>query len=127
MSGVSEGAAERPSGALMRAWLSRNLARWPQNRWVLDAARPRGNDHRMAIRTQCLCIDTADRPARIAAFVGWCRTVEQDAQVSLVPPEGSLRTATLPNLPFFEVPVLADNIETLQAEPWPLTRTRRRF
>jgi hypothetical protein len=61
----------------------------------------------MAIRIQCLCIDTAD-PARIAAFwesaLGWRRTFENDDQVCLEPPEGSPEDGIAPDLLFLRVP-----------------------
>ena len=46
----------------------------------------------MPLRIQCVCVDTAD-PARLASFwqsaLGWRRTLEQDGEVVLEPPEGS--------------------------------------
>ena len=61
----------------------------------------------MAIRIQCLCIDTAD-PAKIAAFwesaLGWRRTFEADDQVCLEPPEGSPEDGIAPDLVFLRVP-----------------------
>jgi len=61
----------------------------------------------MGIRIQCLCIDTAD-PARIASFweaaLGWRRTWEEEDQVCLEPPEGSLEDGIAPDLVFLKVP-----------------------
>jgi len=61
----------------------------------------------MAIRIQCLCIDTAD-PGRIAAFwesaLGWRRTFDDDDQVCLEPPEGSPEDGVAPDLLFLRVP-----------------------
>jgi hypothetical protein len=54
-----------------------------------------------------LCIDTAD-PARIASFweaaPGWRRTWEEEDQVCLEPPEGSLEDGIAPDLVFLKVP-----------------------
>lgn len=61
----------------------------------------------MDIRIQCLCIDTAD-PARTAGFwesaLGWRRTWEDDDQVCLEPPQGSLEDGIAPDLVFLKVP-----------------------
>jgi hypothetical protein len=61
----------------------------------------------MAIRIQCLCIDTAD-PSGIAAFwesaLGWRRTFENDDQVCLEPAEGSPEDGIAPDLVFLRVP-----------------------
>ncbi len=61
----------------------------------------------MAIRIQCLCIDSGD-PARIAAFwesaLGWRRTFENESQVCLEPPEGSPEDGIVPDLLFLRVP-----------------------
>jgi catechol 2,3-dioxygenase-like lactoylglutathione lyase family enzyme len=61
----------------------------------------------MAIRIQCLCIDTAD-PARIASFwaaaLGWRRTGEEEGQVCLEPAEGSPEDGLVPDLLFLKVP-----------------------
>jgi predicted enzyme related to lactoylglutathione lyase len=62
---------------------------------------------RMNLRIQCLCVDTAD-PARLATFwqsaLGWRRTVEQDDEVVLEPPEGSREDGIVPDLLFLRVP-----------------------
>jgi hypothetical protein len=54
-----------------------------------------------------LCIDTAD-PVRIARFwesaLGWRRTFEDDDQVCLEPPAGSLEDGIAPDLVFLKVP-----------------------
>lgn len=75
------------------------------NRWTLPALLAK--DQGMAIRIQCLCIDTPD-PARIAAFwesaLGWRRTFEQDDQVCLEPAEGSPEDGIVPDLLFLKVP-----------------------
>jgi len=61
----------------------------------------------MQLRIQCLCIDTAD-PAGLAAFwqsaLGWRRTLEQDDEVVLEPPEGSPEDGVVPDLLFLRVP-----------------------
>lgn len=61
----------------------------------------------MNIRIQCLCVDTED-PARIAQFwaaaLGWRQTFEDDAQVCLEPPVGSLEDGIAPDLIFLKVP-----------------------
>ncbi|MGN6177221.1 MAG: VOC family protein [Streptosporangiaceae bacterium] len=61
----------------------------------------------MTLRIQCTCIDTAD-PARLAAFwqsaLGWRRTLEQDDEVVLEPPEGSPEDGVAPDLLFLRVP-----------------------
>ena len=62
---------------------------------------------RMTLRIQCMCIDTTD-PARLAAFwqsaLGWRRTLEQDDEVVLEPPEGSPEDGVAPDLLFLRVP-----------------------
>ena len=78
-------------------------------RWAksLDAARASGDDQRMTIRIQCLCIDTAD-PGTIAAFwesaLGWRRTLDEADEVCLEPPEGSPENGIAPDLLFLRVP-----------------------
>src|SRR5262249_51264912 len=61
----------------------------------------------MAIRIQCLCIDTPD-PARIAAFwesaLGWRRTWERENEVCLEPAAGSPEDGIVPDLLFLKVP-----------------------
>lgn len=61
----------------------------------------------MAIRIQCLCIDTPD-PGKIAGFweaaLGWRRTFDRDDQVCLEPPEGSPEDGIVPDLLFLRVP-----------------------
>src|SRR5215471_15403926 len=61
----------------------------------------------MAIRIQCLCIDTA-APARIASFwesaLGWRRTWTEEDQVCLEPPAGSAEEGIAPDLVFLRVP-----------------------
>jgi hypothetical protein len=63
--------------------------------------------HRMNLRIQCLCIDTAN-PAVLAAFwqsaLGWRRTFERDDEIVLEPPEGSLEDGIVPDLLFLRVP-----------------------
>jgi hypothetical protein len=60
----------------------------------------------MAIRIQCLCIDSID-PGKIAAFwesaLGWRRTLDEDDQVCLEPPEGSPENGIAPDLLFLRV------------------------
>jgi catechol 2,3-dioxygenase-like lactoylglutathione lyase family enzyme len=61
----------------------------------------------MALRIQCLCVDTAD-PARLVAFwqsaLGWRRTFEQEDQIVLEPPKGSPEDGIVPDLLFLRVP-----------------------
>ncbi len=61
----------------------------------------------MALRIQCLCIDTTD-PARLAAFwqsaLGWRRTSADDDEVVLEPPAGSPQDGVAPDLLFLRVP-----------------------
>lgn len=61
----------------------------------------------MALRIQCVCIDTTD-PARLAAFwqsaLGWRRTYERDHEVVLEPPAGSPEDGVSPDLLFLRVP-----------------------
>src|SRR5215471_2955395 len=61
----------------------------------------------MDLRIQCLCIDTAD-PAGLAGFwqsaLGWHRTHEEDGEVVLEPPKGSLEDGVVPDLLFLRVP-----------------------
>jgi catechol 2,3-dioxygenase-like lactoylglutathione lyase family enzyme len=80
---------------------------WPLISKSLDAGRLPGNDQRMAIRIQCLCVDTGD-PARVAAFweaaLGWRRTFEEEDQVCLEPPAGSPEDGIVPDLLFLKVP-----------------------
>ncbi len=61
----------------------------------------------MAIRVQCLCIDTSD-PAKIASFwqsaLGWRRTFEEEDEVVLEPPDGSPEDGVVPDLLFLKVP-----------------------
>jgi catechol 2,3-dioxygenase-like lactoylglutathione lyase family enzyme len=61
----------------------------------------------MAIRIQCVCIDTSD-PAKIASFwqsaLGWRRTFEEEDQVVLEPPAGSPEDGVAPDLLFLKVP-----------------------
>ncbi len=69
---------------------------------------PRQDHNRgMAIRIQCLCIDTGD-PAKTASFwqsaLGWRRTSESDDEVVLEPPEGSPEDGVAPGLLFLRVP-----------------------
>ena len=65
------------------------------------------HDHPVEIRIQCLCVDTTD-PERIASFwqsaLGWRRTWENEDQVGLEPPEGSLEDGIVPDLVFLRVP-----------------------
>ena len=61
----------------------------------------------MDIRIQCLCIDTTD-PAKIARFwetaLGWRRTIDEEDQIVLEPPEGSREDGIVPDLLFLRVP-----------------------
>ncbi len=61
----------------------------------------------MALRIQCLSIDTTD-PARLAAFwqsaLGWRRTFAEDDEVVLEPPAGSPQDGVAPDLVFLKVP-----------------------
>ena len=61
----------------------------------------------MAIRIQCLCVDTRD-PAKIASFwqsaLGWRRTSDEEDVVILEPPEGSPEDGIAPDLLFIKVP-----------------------
>jgi catechol 2,3-dioxygenase-like lactoylglutathione lyase family enzyme len=61
----------------------------------------------MAIRIQCLCVDTRD-PAKIASFwqaaLGWRRTLDEEDQVVLEPPAGSPEDGVVPDLLFLKVP-----------------------
>ncbi len=60
----------------------------------------------MALRIQCLCIDTHD-PVKLASFwqaaLGWRRTFEDEDQVVLEPPEGSPEDGVAPDLVFLKV------------------------
>jgi hypothetical protein len=60
----------------------------------------------MALRIQCLCIDTHD-PPKIASFwqaaLGWRRTFDEENQVVLEPPEGSPEDGIVPDLLFLKV------------------------
>jgi GNAT superfamily N-acetyltransferase len=61
----------------------------------------------MALRIQCLCIDSA-APSALAGFwqqaLGWRRTHEQDDEVVLEPPEGGAEDGIVPDLLFLRVP-----------------------
>ena len=61
----------------------------------------------MAIRIQCLCVDSPD-PGKIAAFwadaLGWRRTFDEADQVVLEPPAGSPADGIAPDLLFLRVP-----------------------
>jgi predicted enzyme related to lactoylglutathione lyase len=61
----------------------------------------------MAIRVQCLCIDSGD-PDALARFwagvLGWRRTHEEADEVVLEPPEGSAEDGVAPDLLFLRVP-----------------------
>lgn len=73
----------------------------------MDSAGTGPQSHRMNLRIQCLCIDTAD-PAALAAFwqsaLGWRRTFERDDEIVLEPPEGSPEDGIVPDLLFLRVP-----------------------
>jgi catechol 2,3-dioxygenase-like lactoylglutathione lyase family enzyme len=62
-----------------------------------------GQDRRMVLRIQCLCIGSTD-PARLASFwqeaLGWRRTHEQGGEVILEPPAGSPEDGVVPDLLF---------------------------
>ncbi len=61
----------------------------------------------MAIRIQCLCVDSAD-PAALAAFwesvLGWRRTHDDEDEVAIEPPAGSREDGVVPDLLFVRVP-----------------------
>jgi len=61
----------------------------------------------MAIRIQCLCVDSAD-PAALASFwesvLGWRRTHDGEDEVVLEPPAGSREDGVVPDLLFGRVP-----------------------
>jgi predicted enzyme related to lactoylglutathione lyase len=61
----------------------------------------------MAIRVQCLCIDSGD-PDKLARFwadvLGWRRTYEEPGEVVLEPPAGSPEDGVVPDLLFLRVP-----------------------
>jgi len=61
----------------------------------------------MDIRIQCLCIDSTD-PAKVAQFweaaLGWRRTIDEEDQIVLEPPEGSREDGIVPDLLFLRVP-----------------------
>ena len=61
----------------------------------------------MAIRMQCICVDSSD-PQRIATFwaqaLGWRRTLDSAGEVVLEPPAGSLEDGVVPDLVFLRVP-----------------------
>ena len=60
----------------------------------------------MALRVQCVCIDTTN-PDRLAQFwveaLGWRRTHEDDEEVVLEPMEGSPEDGIVPDLLFLRV------------------------
>ena len=61
----------------------------------------------MALRVQCLCVDTDD-PRSIAAFwqaaLGWRVTHVEDDEVVIEPPEGSPEAGIAPDIVFLKVP-----------------------
>ena len=61
----------------------------------------------MAIRIQCLCVDSI-HPTSLADFwqeaLGWRRTHEEDSEVVLEPPSGSPEDGVVPDLLFLKVP-----------------------
>lgn len=61
----------------------------------------------MAIRMQCICVDSSD-PQRIATFwaeaLGWRRTLDSVDEVVLEPPAGSPEDGVVPDLVFLRVP-----------------------
>jgi predicted enzyme related to lactoylglutathione lyase len=61
----------------------------------------------MAIRIQCLCVDSTE-PARVAAFweeaLGWRRTHDEEGMIVLEPPAGSPDDGVVPDLLFLKVP-----------------------
>jgi catechol 2,3-dioxygenase-like lactoylglutathione lyase family enzyme len=61
----------------------------------------------MAIRMQCVCVDTND-PDKLARFwadvLGWRRTFEDADEVVLEPPAGSREDGVVPDLLFLRVP-----------------------
>lgn len=62
---------------------------------------------RVDIRIQCLCVDSTD-PKKIASFweaaLGWRRTLDEEDQIVLEPPEGSPEDGIVPDLLFLRVP-----------------------
>jgi hypothetical protein len=73
----------------------------------MDSGGGSRQSRRMTLRIQCLCIDTAD-PVGLATFwqsaLGWRRTMEQDDEVVLEPPEGSPEDGVAPDLLFIRSP-----------------------
>ena len=61
----------------------------------------------MAIRIQCLCVDSTD-PALPAAFwqaaLGWRRAHQDESEIVLEPPAGSSEEGVVPDLLFLKVP-----------------------
>jgi len=61
----------------------------------------------MTLRWQCICVDSQD-PRRAAAFwqeaLGWRRTLDDDDEVVLEPPEGSPEDGVSPDILFLKVP-----------------------
>jgi predicted enzyme related to lactoylglutathione lyase len=61
----------------------------------------------MALRMQCICVDSTD-PAAIAGFweqaLGWRRTHEEADEIVLEPPAGSPEDGVSPDLLFLRVP-----------------------
>jgi hypothetical protein len=62
---------------------------------------------RAGLRIQCLCIDTTD-PSGLADFwqaaLGWRRTHDEDDEIVLEPPAGSVEDGVVPDLLFLRVP-----------------------
>ena len=61
----------------------------------------------MAVRIQCVCVDTTD-PSALATFwegaLGWRRTFDEPDEVCIEPPEGSREDGVVPDLLFLRVP-----------------------
>ena len=61
----------------------------------------------VALRWQCICIDSTD-PAAIAPFweqaLGWRRTYDSPDEIVLEPPEGSPEAGVSPDILFLRVP-----------------------
>ncbi len=66
-----------------------------------------GHSHRMDIRIQCMCVDSAE-PRKIASFweaaLGWRRAFDEDDQVCIEPPKGSPEDGVAPDILFLRVP-----------------------
>jgi predicted enzyme related to lactoylglutathione lyase len=94
-----------------RAGRSRNLdaisMRWGRRGKAMDRVAADRQVGYMAIRVQCLCIDSND-PDKLALFwedvLGWRRTYARDDEVVLEPPAGSPEDGVAADLLFLRVP-----------------------